>query len=575
MERDSTFKREPLESAISLHQFFGIDIIPFAVELAKVTLMLAKELELIEAQKLTETDQLMIEEKPLPLDNLDNNITCADALFIQWPKVDAIIGNPPFQSKNKAQKELGAAYLQRVRKEFPDVPGRADYCVYWFRKTHDQLAPGTRAGLVGTNTIRQNYSREGGLDYIVANGGLITDAVSTQAWSGEAAVHVSIVNWTKDGKASDSRYLSLQRGDRDDSPWETFELPSINPALSPGADVTGAHRLKTNIESRGCFQGQIPGHEAFLLPVDHARRLIRSEPRLAEILFPHLIGDEMLRNFQGQPNRYVIDFYPRDAIEASSYGVLFELIKERVLPAREAAAAAERERNANLVDKRGNQHHANFLKRWWLLSYPRPDLMEKLRTIPRYVSCCLVTKRPIFEFVSSAIHPNVQLVVFPFSDDYSFGILQSNAHWEWFKAKCSTLEERFRYTSDTVFDTFPWPQNPTRSQINAVVEAAIALRALRRETMDKLKFSLRDLYRTLDEPGVNPLREAHARLDTTVRAVYGMPDAVDPLAFLLELNLACATKEKAGKKITAPGLPLPSKEHAAFISDDSIQPPEI
>src|SRR5439155_683682 len=63
-------KREPLESAISLHQFFGIDIIPFAVELAKVTLMLAKELELIEAQKLAETDQLLIEEKTLPLDNL-------------------------------------------------------------------------------------------------------------------------------------------------------------------------------------------------------------------------------------------------------------------------------------------------------------------------------------------------------------------------------------------------------------------------------------------------------------------------------------------------------------------------
>ena len=79
-------KREPLESAISLHQFFGIDIIPFAVELAKVTLMLAKELELIEAQKLAETDQLLIEEKPLPLDNLDQNIICADALFTEWPE---------------------------------------------------------------------------------------------------------------------------------------------------------------------------------------------------------------------------------------------------------------------------------------------------------------------------------------------------------------------------------------------------------------------------------------------------------------------------------------------------------
>ena len=69
----------------------------------------------------------------------------------------------PFQSKNKMQQELGAAYLQKVRNAYPDVPGRADYCVYWFRKAHDSLKSGRRAGLVGTNTIRQNYSREGGL----------------------------------------------------------------------------------------------------------------------------------------------------------------------------------------------------------------------------------------------------------------------------------------------------------------------------------------------------------------------------------------------------------------------------
>src|SRR2546430_10175443 len=135
-------KREPLESAILLHQFFGIDIIPFAVELAKVTLMLAKELELIEAQKLAETDQLLIEEKPLPLDNLDKNIICADALLTDWPRADAIIGNPPFQSKNKIQKELGADYIGSVRKLFPDVPGRADYCVYWLHKAHDEIPAG-------------------------------------------------------------------------------------------------------------------------------------------------------------------------------------------------------------------------------------------------------------------------------------------------------------------------------------------------------------------------------------------------------------------------------------------------
>jgi type II restriction/modification system DNA methylase subunit YeeA len=146
-------KREPLESAISLHQFFGIDIIPFAVELAKVTLMLAKELEVTEAQKFAETDQLLIEEKPLPLDNLDKNIICADALFTEWPKVDAIIGNPPYLGSRYLAKEHGYDYVRRIYARFPDVPKMADFCAHWFRLAHDALIPDGRAGLVGTNTI--------------------------------------------------------------------------------------------------------------------------------------------------------------------------------------------------------------------------------------------------------------------------------------------------------------------------------------------------------------------------------------------------------------------------------------
>jgi hypothetical protein len=92
--------------------------------------------------------------------------------------------------------------------------------------------------------------------------------------------------------------------------------------------------------------------------------------------------------------------------------------------------------------------------------------------------------------------------------------------------------------------------------------------------MRKLKYSLRDLYRTLDEPGDNPLRDAHARLDAAVRAAYGMAEDDDPLAFLLELNLACAAKEKVGNGITPPGLPLSPDEHAEFITEDCIQPPD-
>lgn len=156
---------------VSTSQFFGFDIKPFAVELAKVTLMVAKEISWLDREVFDNKF------KPLPLDNLDENILCHDALLnrngteYNWLEVDAIIGNPPYQSKNKMQQEFGAEYVNHLRNSYPEVPGRADFCVYWYYKAHKTLKKDGYAGLVGTNTIRQNYSREGSLDYIVRNGG--------------------------------------------------------------------------------------------------------------------------------------------------------------------------------------------------------------------------------------------------------------------------------------------------------------------------------------------------------------------------------------------------------------------
>jgi SAM-dependent methyltransferase len=559
-------KREPLESAISLHQFFGIDIIPFAVELAKVTLMLAKDLELIEAQKFAETDQLLIEEKPLPLDNLDKNIICADALFTEWPKADAIIGNPPYLGAKKLKPEYGPDYVKKLRKKYPEVPGMADYCVYWFRKTHDQLQKGSRAGLVGTQNIRNTYSRVGGLDYIVNNGGVITDAIGRQVWSGEAKVHVSIVNWAKAISSPTAGRLAIQRGDSVTSAWETYELPTINSALSPDADVTRASALKANEKPQRCFNGQMVGHEAFLISDVQREEMIRRDPATAEVAYAYLNGIDALTG--AKLDRYVIDFEQRDRFEAEKYPEPFEWVQQHVLPDRTRKAEEGKDAEGNV-----RPHHRAFLKRWWQLSFGRPEMLSVIKPLSRYLACAYVTKRPIFMFVSSQIRPSNLIQVFGFQDDYSFGILQSSLHWLWFVTKCGKLKGDFRYSAESVFDTFPWPQKPTRAQIKAVAEAAVGLRALRRETMRKLNYSLRDLYRTLDQPGDNPLRDAHARLDAVVRAAYGMADDVDPLAFLLELNLACAAKEKAGEKITPPGLPLPADEQKQFLSEDCIQPP--
>jgi hypothetical protein len=162
--------------------------------------------------------------------------------------------------------------------------------------------------------------------------------------------------------------------------------------------------------------------------------------------------------------------------------------------------------------------------------------------------------------------------VFPLPDDYSFGVLQSGIHWAWFTAKCSTLTARFRYTSDTVFDTFPWPQSAKLPEVKAVAQAAISLRSLRREIMSANGWSPRQLYRSLEIPGENRLRDAHAALDSAVRAAYGMKAGEEPLAFLLALNLELAEKEKNGENVTSPGLPPSAAGQGTFVTTDCIEP---
>jgi hypothetical protein len=362
-------KRATTLTIITPKQFFGIDIDPFGVELAKVTLMLAKKLAFDEAAAalgVTQEQMALGGSDALPLDNLDTNILCKDALFSEWPVVDAIIGNPPYQSKNKLQTEMDRGYINRLRARYPEIDGRSDYCVYWFRRAHDHLKQGQRAGLVGTNTIRQNYSREAGLDYIVGNGGTITEAVSSMAWSGEANVHVSIVNWIKATEKGKKR-LYIQEGNNPDIGWRHSTFDTIGSSLSFSFDVTQARRLEVNAKQGGCFQGQTHGHKVFLMLPHEAKLLIAKHPEYAEVVFPFLIADDLIGEKNSKPTRYVIDFQGKDMIEAQGYKEVFPRIKSQVLPARQKAADKESARNKEVLDANAeakvNKHHANFFKK--------------------------------------------------------------------------------------------------------------------------------------------------------------------------------------------------------------------
>ena len=81
-----------------------------------------------------------------------------------------------------------------------------------------------------------------------------------------------------------------------------------------------------------------------------------------------------------------------------------------------------------------------------------------------------------YVFISSAnFAQRTRCTVFAFDDDYSFGILHSTYHRMYFEERCTKMRVDLRYTSKTVFDSFPWPQALPEGAAVEVAEAAATL----------------------------------------------------------------------------------------------------
>ena len=178
-------------------------------------------------------------------------------------KADAIIGNPPFLGGKQMRLNFGDDYIKRVFARFPDVKDSVDFCAYWFRLAHDHICENGRVGLVATNSISQGKSRTAALDYVSQNNGYIYDAISTQVWSGEAKVHVSIVNWSREEPK-----ISLLDG---------VEVAHINSSLKATIDVSQANRLQANLNH--CFAGITPVGMGFIIPSEQAKIWGKAERR--------------------------------------------------------------------------------------------------------------------------------------------------------------------------------------------------------------------------------------------------------------------------------------------------------
>ncbi|BBH39877.1 DNA modification methyltransferase related protein [Microcystis viridis NIES-102] len=499
-------------SFVTPKQFYGMDINPFAVELARVTLMIARKVAI---------DRFNLTEASLPLDTLDSNIICADALFTDWQKADAIIGNPPFLGGKHMRLNLSDDYVNKVFGRFSEVKDSVDFCSYWFRLAHNKLDEKGRAGLVGTNSISQGKSRVAALDYITHNGGHIHEAISTQPWSGEANVHVSIVNWSKVEPVS--YYL------------DNHQVSQINSSLKATVDVSKSPRLKANLNQ--CFQGVIPVGKGFLVSEKQVDEWIKQDSKNRNVLKLFSMGANLAQNPHGKPERWIIDFNDMSLEDASEYTLPFEHIKVNVKPEREINRMKVRREN------------------WWKMGSNASIMREYIVKKSFYFAVPRVSKWAVFIPAPLDWLPGDKSVVVASDDYYILGILLSNIHRTWMHTQKSTLEDRTAYTNTTCFETFPFPQKPSRELVEKIRKTAGELHEYRSQQMDKKQWGITKLYNQFFNEPSSQLYQIHQKLDKLVMEAYHFQADDDILEKLLTLNLELAEKEKRGETVIGPWSP--------------------
>ncbi|MPZ88299.1 MAG: N-6 DNA methylase [Nitriliruptorales bacterium] len=468
-----------------LTNLHGIELDVFATRVTRLVLWMGHKLA---------ADRYGTPEPPLPLPDLDQAIIQADALRVVWPEADVIIGNPPFNGSQRLREDLGDEYLRWLETTFGI--GIRDYCTYWFRRTADHLAPGGRAGLVGTNSVAQGRGREASLDYVIERGGMITDAVPTQRWPGEAKVHVSIVNWTR-------------------APAVLPEAFRLNGEPVPGgiaADLVPialstiqAQRLLAN--QGVAFQGPIPVGDGFILDEAEAASLVQlGDADYRQVVRPYLIGDDIAEDPRQEPRRWIIDFGLRSLEEAARYPEALAIVRNRVLPVRQS----------------NNREY--YRRYWWRLGEPRAEMRSALRGLQRYLAVGATGKRTLLAWCAPSWCPSNAVYAIALEDDYAFGVLSSSAHGLWAARRGSTLKGDPRYTNTTVFDTCPWP-DPTGERRGRIAEAAQRVVTERARACAGQR-GLTKVYNLVDEGGFADLAAAHDELDVAVAAAYGWPAGV-------------------------------------------------
>ncbi len=415
------------------HNILGLEINEFAAELARVTVWIG-DIQWCRRNGYPHAINPILK----PLDGIENRdaLLNPDGSEADWPTADVIVGNPPFLGDKVMRSELGAGYVETLRKTYDGrVPGGADLVTYWFEKARTQIAAEKlqAAGLVSTNSIRGGANRKV-LERIVSTT-RIFEAWSDEEWVNEgAAVRVSLIGF--------GPIFGVDRSNRLDG----VEVEGIHADLTAGEDLnlTQAKPLAENAKT--AFQGITKGG-AFDIPGDIARQWLKhpnpNGRQSTEVVRPWRNGMDVT---QRPADKWIVDFAEFSEVDASLFETPFAHVLANIKPERMLVARERRRRF------------------WWQFNETAPGMRAALRKLERFIATPETPTYTLFSWQPAEVTPDKNLVVIARADDTTFGILSSRFHIAWVRALGSPYGNHptaRRYNSSRVFETFPFPAGLT------------------------------------------------------------------------------------------------------------------
>lgn len=454
---------------------YGIEINPYAAELARVSVWIG-EIQWIKKHGLTVPANPVLRKL--------NNIVCHDALInpdgseYQWPKVDAIVGNPPFIGDKKMIRELGEDYTLKIRKAYDGrTSGGADFVCFWFAKCNDYMKAGwlQRAGLVSTNSIRGGKNRAV-LDAIAENF-QIYNAWPDEEWVNEgAAVRVSMTAFSKEKRATTKLSDKVVSGIFSDLSEKSSTIKIDASKVGKLSENSGISFIGTQKSGAFDIDGGL-AREWLLAPINPNGK------NNSLVLKPWINGLDITRRSQ---DKWIVDFDENMSLpDASLFEKPFEYISQKVRQEIEAKLSEWKSQGKSTT------HLDKQYDNWWVLWCFRAEMRKAISPLSRYIATARNGKHRVFQWYSCAVLPDSQVVAIAKDDDVTFGIVSSKSHELWSLKLCTWLGKGNdpRYNPSGIFETFPFPKGmePNRSakeldknpKAQKIAEAARRLNELR------------------------------------------------------------------------------------------------